>query len=125
MWDIPGGGVPLHPVYEAVQSLGLQAPLPRNSEISRSEALDELWRKAGLQSVDTGVIRIPTVYSSFDDFWDSNTVPIGPQGKAIAGLSEDQRQQVRDWLRQRLPAGADGRIIYEGVANAVRGRVPG
>lgn len=125
MWDIPGGGVPLHPIYEAVQSLGLQTPLPRNSEISRSEALDELWRKAGLQSVDTGVIRIPTVYSSFDDFWDSNIVPIGPQGKAIAGLSEDQRQQVRDWLRQRLPAGADGRIIYEGVANAVRGRVPG
>jgi len=125
MWDIPGGGVPLHPVYEAVQSLGLQMPLPRDPEVSRRETLDELWRAAGLESIETGVIRIPTVYANFEDFWDSNTAPIGPQGKAIAALSDDQRQQVRAWLRQRLPAGPDGRIVYEGVANTVRGRVPG
>ena len=125
MWDIPGGGVPLHPVYEAVQSLGVETPLPRNPEVSRREVLHELWGNAGFESIETRVIRLPTVYANFDDFWDSNTVPVGPQGKAIAALSEDQRNRVRAWLRRRLPPGPDGRIVYESFANAVKGRVPG
>ena len=83
-----------------------------------------LWENAGLESVDTRVIRIPTVYSDFDDFWDSNLVPIGPQGKIFAGMSASAREELRTRLRDHLPVSSDGRIVYESFANAVKGRVP-
>ena len=63
--------------------------------------------------IDTRVIRIPVVYSDFDDFWDSNTVLIGPQGKLIAGMSTSEREQLRTDLRDRLSTASDGRIVYE------------
>jgi hypothetical protein len=47
----------------------------------RREAMQELWERAGLTSIETFVIHIPVTYSSFKDFWDSNTVPIGTQGQ--------------------------------------------
>ena len=80
---------------------------------------------AGLEAIETRVIRIPVRYADFDDFWDSNTVPVGPQGKVIAGMSPAARAQLRMRLREFLPAASDGRIVYESFANAVKGRVPG
>ena len=125
MWDIPGGGVPVDPVYKAIKSLGIPSALPPNPAISRREAMQELWEQSGLVSVDTRVIRIPVVYSNFDDFWDSTTVPIGPQGKLIESMSTSVREQLRTRLREHLPVASDGRIVYESFANAVKGRVPG
>ena len=54
--------------------------------------MQDLWEKAGLESIDTQVIRIPIVYRDFDDFWESNTVLIGPQGKIISGMSTSERE---------------------------------
>ena len=87
--------------------------------------MQELWENAGLESIDTRVIRISVVFSDFDDFWDSNTVLIGPQGKLIAGMSTSAREQLRTRMRDHLPIASDGRIVYESFANAVKGRVPG
>jgi hypothetical protein len=64
------------------------------------------------------------VFSDFDDFWNSNTVPIGPQGKSIDRMSTDQKERLRARLHDHLPTDADGRIVYESFANAVKGRVP-
>ena len=80
---------------------------------------------AGLEAIETRVIRIPVRYADFDDFWDSNTVPVGPQGKVIAGMSSGERKQLRARLREHLPATSDGSIVYESFANAVKGRVTG
>ncbi len=80
------------------------------------------WKMAGLESIETRAIRIPVRYADFDDFWDLNTVPVGPQGKAIAGMSSAGREQLRTRLREQLPAAPDGH--NESFANAVRGRVP-
>jgi hypothetical protein len=85
--------------------------------------MQQLWAKAGLASIETRVLRIPITYSSFDDFWDSNTVPLGPQGKLIDGMSLTVREQLRELVRERLPISSDGRIAYEAFANAVKGRV--
>jgi allophanate hydrolase subunit 1 len=108
-----------------MESLGKTSARPANPMISRREAMQDLWEKAGLESIDTRVIRIPVAYSDFDDFWDSNTVLIGPQGKLIAGMSMSAREQLRTDLRDRLPTASDGRIVYESFANAVKGRVTG
>jgi ubiquinone/menaquinone biosynthesis C-methylase UbiE len=124
MWDFPGGGSPVYPLSQAIKSLGWDAALPPNPQISRREAMRDLWEAAGLKSVETEVIRIPVVFFDFDDFWNSNTVPIGPQGKFIDRMSMDEKQRLRTRLHDHLPADADGRIVYQSFANAVKGRVP-
>ena len=123
MWDIPGGGVPVHPIYLAIESMGMTSGRPPNAVVSGQDVMQGLWEKVGLEAVDTRVIRIPTAYSDFDDFWDSNVVPIGPQGKLIAGISASAREELRTRLRDHLPVSSDGRIVYESFANAVKGRV--
>ena len=124
MWDFQGGGSPVYPLNQGMKSLGWDSALPPNPMVSRREAMRELWEGAGLQSVETEVIRIPVVFSDFDDFWNSNTLPIGPQGKLIDRMSMDKKERLRKRMHDLLPADADGRIVYESFANAVKGRVP-
>ena len=123
MWDLPGGGIPIEPMYRALKSLGIAIVIP-GIEVSRQDNMRAVWEKAGLQSIDTRVIRIPVVYSGFDDFWQSFSVPEGPSGQAIRKMSPPEIEQLKRTLREQLPAGPDGRIAYEAFANAVRGRVP-
>jgi SAM-dependent methyltransferase len=125
MWDGPGGGTPVHSIYLALESMGMTSVRPPNPAASARDAMLSLWKNAGLESVETRVIRIPTIYSDFDDFWDSNVVPIGPQGKIIAGMSVSAREEFRTRLRDHLSASSNGRIVYESFANAVKGRVRG
>jgi hypothetical protein len=70
------------------------------------------------------VIRITVAYSGFDDFWESNSAPVGLAGNAISKLPTGTREELRARLRAQLPADANGRITYEAFANAVKGRVP-
>lgn len=124
MWDRPGGGTPVEPIYVAARSLGMDPPTPPGMEVSRSHVIRELWEKVGLLSIDMRVIRLRIVYSDFDDFWDSNSVPVGPQGRFIREMSASAREQLRSRLREQLPVASDGRIAYDAFANAVKGRVP-
>ncbi len=124
MWDLPGGGIPIAPVYLALKSLGVAVAMP-GVEVSRSDSMRTVWEKAGLQSIDTRVIRIPVVYAGFDEFWDSFRVPEGPSGAAIRKMSPAELEQLKARVREQLPtAAADGSISYEAFANAVKGRVP-
>jgi ubiquinone/menaquinone biosynthesis C-methylase UbiE len=123
VWDVPGAGTPLHPIYVAMESLGMPAPRPPGASASGSDSMRELWESAGLELIESRVIRISVVYSDFDDFWDSNSVPVGPPGKAIREMSAAAREQLRARAREQLLIGSDGRIAYESFANAVKGRV--
>jgi len=124
MWDIQGGGSPTTPIYAAIESLGLAAPVRPNPAASRLEAMRQFWEMAGLETIETRGIRIPVSHANFDDFWESNTVPIGPQGKVIAGMSPGTREQLRMRLREQFPAAPDGQILLEPFTNSVKGRVP-
>src|SRR5690349_25153810 len=104
-----------------MESLGMPAPRPPGAAISRPDTMRALWEDAGLESIESRVIRIPVVYADFDDFWDSNSVPVGPPGKAIQEMSATAREQLRARLRERMLVGSDGRIAYESFGNAVQG----
>lgn len=125
MWDTLHGGVPLAPIEAALKFLGKSAPVRPSGAASQRDNMQSLWQAAGLQSIETREIRIPVAYSSFDDFCESNIVPIGPAGQLISTMSPDEVEQLKARLREQLPIGADGRIAYEAFANAVKGRVPG
>ena len=124
MWDIPGGGLPLEPIHVAMRSMGVDTPNPPGYAVSRQDSLLALWQQAGLEAIESRVIRFEAAYSSFDDFWDSNCVPIGPAGQAIHRLPTERQQQLKAELRKQLPERPDGRVTYEAIANAVKGRVP-
>ncbi len=123
MWEFPGG-FPLTPLAVAMKELGLTPPERPNVEASGRDAMRAIWKQGGLTAIETEVIRIRVGFSSFDDFWDSNTVPVGPSGKALAELSPSAREQLKTKLRERLPIAADGSIAYEAFANAVKGLAP-
>jgi ubiquinone/menaquinone biosynthesis C-methylase UbiE len=124
MWDVPGGGLPMAPFYIAMKSLGIVPPIPPGAANSTRDALVALWEKAGLKSIDTCVIRIPTLYSDFDDFWNANTVGIGPLGKALSEMTPSVRDQLRTLLREQLATNPDGKVTYEAFANAIKGCKP-
>ena len=78
-----------------------------------------------MQAVETRVIKVLTAYADFDDFWESNHVPIGSFGTAVVGLPPADKKRLKARLREQLPTAADGSIVHEAFANAVKGRVPG
>jgi SAM-dependent methyltransferase len=123
MWDTLGGGVPLRPIEAALKSMGKDYSRA-SSGASKRETMEALWRGAGLQAVETTVIRIQVTFTSFDDFCESSVVPIGPAGQILNKLSPDEMAQLKARLREQLPIAADGSIAYEAFANAVKGRVP-
>ncbi len=123
MWSFPEG-FPLRWLGPAMKSLGLNPVTPPNTAAANLENLTRYWQQAGLQSVETRVIRIQIAYADFDDFWQSATAPVGPSGKATSDLTPELREQLKARLRAMLPTEADGRIVYDAVANAVKGRVP-
>lgn len=123
MWDMPGGGVPLRPLYRACVALGHAAQVPPSSAVSALEPMHQLWVDAGLQSVESRRIDITVSFADFDDFWDSSSIPIGPQGQLLASLSPEQVADVKESLRATLPVDEDGSISYPAFATAVKGRV--
>ena len=123
MWDLPGGGIPIEPMLRALKSLGIAVSVP-GIEVSRRDNMRAVWEKAGLQSINTHVIRIRVVYSDFDDFWQSYSVPEGPSGQPIRKMSPSEIEPLKRRLCEQLPIGPDGHIACEGFANAVSGRPP-
>jgi ubiquinone/menaquinone biosynthesis C-methylase UbiE len=124
MWDFPAGGVPLQPLIEAMKSLGIDAPMPPNTEASRSDVLQTLWEGAGLESIEVRPIDITVAFTTFEDFWESNSLSLGPIGKVIEAMSPVAKEELRVRLRETLPIARDGRIAYASRANAIKGRVP-
>ncbi len=125
MWDFSLGGVPVAPIFRALQAMGIEPPRPPSHTAATRAALHDLWTKAGLQAVETRHIRIETVFADFEDYWESNTVLSGPQAPMIARMAPEQREELRSAVRNQLSSGADGRITVPAVASAVKGRVPG
>ena len=106
--------------------MGMTAASPRLTlKCRQPSAMTRIWEGAGLVSVETTVIRIRTIYSEFEDYWESNVVPVGPQGKLIAGMSAASKKELRARLQSHLPTLRDGRVVFDSFANAVKGRNPG
>lgn len=83
----------------------------------------QLWIDARLKSVESIVIRITVSYNDFEDFWQTNTLPLGPQAKIIQDMSAETKDKLRAQLQNNLPIAQGGRIEFESFANAVKGIV--
>jgi hypothetical protein len=106
-----------------MHTMGMELPLPPQSDASQQDKMRAVWERAGLASVETRVIRIRVSFTDFDDFWNSMSAPVGPAGQAIRKLSPAVTDELKTLLRQQLPQAQDGTISYQAFANAVKGQV--
>ena len=121
MWEFPDG-VPMTPILHAFAKFGRPAPLPPNTAASKASALETLWKNAGLRDVETTTFYVPVSFKDFDDFWQTVTLPANPLSKMIQSLPAEFKTALQVEIRARLPASADGSIVYDCFANAVKGR---
>jgi SAM-dependent methyltransferase len=127
VWDYAEGMQMLRLFWDAASALdrgALALDEGRRFPICRSEALRALWRECGLAQIECRDIDVPTVFSSFDDFWSPFLGGQGPAPTYCGTLAEDARAALRDRLRAMLPVAADGRIALTARALAVRGVRP-
>jgi SAM-dependent methyltransferase len=82
--------------------------------------LSELFAGHGLREIRTSAIEIATHFVSFEDYWEPFLCRQFP-AQYVARLSENQRDALRETLRQRLPTNADGSIDLLARAWAVAG----
>jgi len=91
--------------------------------VCRPEALQDLFRKAGLEQISSRAIDAPTIFKDFEDYW---TPFLGGQAPAPAycmSLSEHDRAALRERIRGSLPIRDDGSIHLIARAWAIKGSV--
>ncbi len=129
VWDFRGGLVYQRLFWDTAAGLDPQAGVARDrlfsSPLAMPDGLPRLWREAGLGMIERGSITIRMEYADFADYWEPLLGGQGPVGAYVAGLSQKQRQLIRERVRLSYLSGAsDGSRSMTATAWAVRGTVP-
>lgn len=125
VWDYGGGMQMMRHFWDAaieVSPSDARLDQAERFPLCRPEPLRDLFDRAGLRSVESRDIAVPTSFADFDDYW---TPFLGRQGAAptyLASLNEDVQERIREILRSRL-ASTRGPIELSARAWAVRGLV--
>ncbi len=119
IWDVVNGGSPVSPFETAMPNASLR-PSPQASTMS---ALQDFWRGAGLEAVESRTITVERTFPDFETLWrlSINGTVLKPQ---VAALPEAEVAAAKQRVRERLTAAADGSITYGTTANAIIGRAP-
>jgi len=89
------------------------------------EALRSLWEEAGLVEVETQLQEIEMAFESFDDYWAPFMSGVTPTASYAQKLSEDQRNALKDRLREKTIGRAnDHPFTLPTQAWAIKGLVP-
>ena len=124
VWDYAAGMEMIRYFFEAAAALRPEAAEldeGRRFPLCRPEALRQLFEGAGLRDVVTRAIDVPTVFESFEDYWEPFLGGQGPAPGYAASLDPDDLEALRRELRRRLPRSAGGAIALGARAWAVRG----
>jgi SAM-dependent methyltransferase len=126
VWDYAGRMELMRTFWDAaveldpdVASLDEGARFP----LCRPDALRELFESAGLLGVEVTAIEVPTRFSSFEDYWRPFLGGQGPAPAYAMSLDEPSRARLRDRVRNRLLAQADGSIPLTARAWAARSTI--
>ena len=121
-WDMMNGGFPFNSMQVEMRELGIPPTFPANANVSRIEAMRDLWSAAGLSAVGTNEYTIHRTYDDFEDLWatSSLTASVAPKFGAMAPADVEV---LKSRMRARCPADASGRIASSARVTAVKGRV--
>lgn len=126
VWDYAQKMEMIRHYWDAAAHLGLLAPGQAQGErfpICRPEAIAEALADAGLRQVEVAAIEIDMRFADFEDFWQPFLGGQGPAPAHAVGLPDPERARLREALRARVPARADGSIRLQARAWAARGVV--
>ena len=125
VWDYAGGMQMMRYFWDAASDL---KPVAREldegerfAEIASMKGLGSLFELTGLTDVRSRSIDVPTIFRDFDDYWTPFLSGQGPAPAYCMSLENGERSELRELLRVRLPAKADGTIRLTARAWAVRG----
>lgn len=127
VWDYAGGMQMIRHFWDVALELNRGDSKLDQAErfpLCQPGPLEHLFRRAGLVSVSARAIDVPTVFRDFEDYWRPF---LGKQGAAptyLASLPVEAQLTIRDALKARLVAAADGSIAMTARAWAVQGTVP-
>jgi SAM-dependent methyltransferase len=127
VWDYAGGMQMVRHFWDVAVELNRgdwRLDQAERFPICRPGPLEQLFQRAGLISVSVRAIDVPTVFRDFEDYWKPF---LGKQGAAptyLASLPGDTQDRIRDILKTRLVAAADGSIAMTARAWAVQGTAP-
>jgi SAM-dependent methyltransferase len=125
VWDYAEGMELMRAFWDAAVSLRPEAqPLDEGVRFPLCEpsALRAAFESAGLADVEVAPLTIETPFRDFDDYWSPFLGGQGPAPAYACSLDEASRDALRERLRERLAAEADGTIALHARAWAVRGR---
>jgi trans-aconitate methyltransferase len=75
-----------------------------------ADGLERLFHEAGFGDVQTRAIVVPTVFTSFDDYWQPFLGGTGVAPAYLRSLDPADQDAMREGVRERLPIEADGSI---------------
>jgi SAM-dependent methyltransferase len=127
VWDYAEGMRSLRTFWDAAAALEPASEAfdeSRRYLLCRPDALRAEWLGAGLADVTVVPLEVRGRFSSADEVWTPFLGGVGPAGRYVGGLGDDERSRLADEFRRRLPAGPDGSVELTARAWAVRGTRP-
>ena len=104
VWDHAGDGGPLSLFWRAVHESDPDARGEAGLAGAREGHLVELADAAGLRAVESARLTVAVPYETFDEWWETFTLGVGPAGAYVTGLDAPARTALRSRCEDRLPA---------------------
>jgi SAM-dependent methyltransferase len=120
VWDHAGGQGPLSLFWQAARELDPDVDDESRLAGAREGHLAELFKAAGLRSIERSALSVSLEHPSFEAWWEPFTHGVGPAGAHVASLDTQQRTELRERCRARLPIGP---FVLTARAWAARGLV--
>lgn len=123
VWDFAGERGTGSPFIRAMREVGIEGPRVPGAEDSSVEALQSLFKHAGLADVAVRPIEIKVTSNDFDDYWSAQTPVFSPNRRLIAELSEADRTRLKGAVRAIVLPNGGSEIAYPATANAWKAHV--
>jgi SAM-dependent methyltransferase len=103
MWDLAGGGMTMLRVFwTAVRQVDPNVEGEDRRAGTAEGDIEERFARAGLEDVTGGSLIARADYSGFDDFWEPFTLAVGPAGRYLRSMPDEQQDAVREACRAEL-----------------------
>jgi hypothetical protein len=104
VWDHADGEGPLGPFWQAARQLDPEVEDESHLPGVREGHLGELFHAAGLRQIEEASMTVTVEHPTFEEWWEPFTLGVGPAGSYVTSLDPERQAQLREVLREELPA---------------------
>lgn len=103
VWDHAGGRGPLGTFWDAARALDPAVNDESGLAGAREGHLEELLDAVGLHEIEATALEVSVEHRTFDDWWGSFALGVGPAGRYMADLTANRKAELRGLCRERIP----------------------